>query len=98
MLNPEIVVIPFVFGLPAALIGLRMVLNYRERKEARSALPSSAVADIDARLARLEGAVDTVAIEMERMSEGVRFTTRLLAERGPAGMEARQQERTITPH
>jgi hypothetical protein len=32
------------------------------------------------RLARLESAVDTIAIEMERVSEGQRFVTKLLAE------------------
>lgn len=32
------------------------------------------------RLARLESAVDAIAIEMERVSEGQRFVTRLLAE------------------
>jgi hypothetical protein len=42
------------------------------------------------RLERIEQAVDAIALEVERMSEGQRFTTRLLAERmqepaGPAG-------------
>lgn len=35
----------------------------------------------DARLERLENAVDAIAIEMERVSEGQRFVTRLLSER-----------------
>jgi len=34
------------------------------------------------RLARLESAVDAIAIEMERVSEGQRFVTKLLAESG----------------
>jgi hypothetical protein len=34
----------------------------------------------DARLARLEQAVDAIALEIERISEGQRFTTRLLSE------------------
>ena len=33
------------------------------------------------RLARIEQAVDAIAIEVERMSEAQRFTTKLLAER-----------------
>jgi hypothetical protein len=33
------------------------------------------------RLARIEQAVDSIAIEVERISEGQRFTTKLLAER-----------------
>lgn len=38
----------------------------------------------DDRLARLEQAVESIAIEVERISEGQRFTTRLLAERAQA--------------
>ncbi|MEO7083338.1 MAG: hypothetical protein ABI442_05910 [Gemmatimonadaceae bacterium] len=37
------------------------------------------------RLARLENAVDSTALEVERISEGQRFTTKLLAERSLAG-------------
>lgn len=102
MMNPEIVVIPFVFGLPAALVALRMVLGYRERQANRRALPASTVAELDARLARLETAVDTVAVEVERMSEGIRFTTRLLSERAgapvAASSEPRRPDRPVTPH
>jgi hypothetical protein len=32
-------------------------------------------------MTRIEQAVDAIALEVERMSEGQRFTTRLLAER-----------------
>jgi hypothetical protein len=43
---------------------------------------------IEERLTRIEQAVDAVALETERISEGQRFTTRLLAEspRVPAGV------------
>lgn len=36
------------------------------------------------RLARIEQAVESIAIEVERISEGQRFTTKLLAERAQA--------------
>jgi hypothetical protein len=36
---------------------------------------------VEQRLARIERAVDAVAMEVERISEGQRFTTRLLSER-----------------
>ncbi|MDB4881398.1 MAG: hypothetical protein JWL95_164 [Gemmatimonadetes bacterium] len=39
----------------------------------------------DDRLARLEQAVEAIAIEVERISEGQRFTTKLLSERAQAG-------------
>ncbi|HVX39102.1 MAG TPA: hypothetical protein VHB25_05945 [Gemmatimonadaceae bacterium] len=40
--------------------------------------------DVAARLERMEQAIDSIAVEVERISEGQRFTTRLLAERGTA--------------
>ena len=42
-------------------------------------------ADLNARLSRIEAAVDSIAIEVERISEGQRFTTKLLAERNNQG-------------
>jgi hypothetical protein len=35
-------------------------------------------------MARIEQAVDAIAVEVERISEGQRFTTRLLSERAAA--------------
>jgi hypothetical protein len=40
--------------------------------------------DVGARLERMEQALDSIAIEVERISEGQRFTTKLLAERNTA--------------
>jgi hypothetical protein len=37
--------------------------------------------DVTARLERIEHAIDTVAIEVERISEGQRFVTKIMAER-----------------
>ena len=37
--------------------------------------------EVQERMSRIEQAVDSIALEVERMSEGQRFTTRLLAER-----------------
>lgn len=44
---------------------------------------ASAGYDSDA-LARLQSSVDAIAIEVERISEGQRFTTKLLSERSEA--------------
>ena len=43
-------------------------------------LPASAERT-DERLARIEHAVDAIAVEVERISEGQRFTTKLLSEK-----------------
>lgn len=42
---------------------------------------------LEARLAQIEQAIDAIAVETERISEGQRFTTKLLKERTPAGGE-----------
>ena len=46
--------------------------------------------EVAARLERIEQAVDAVALEVERISEGQRFTTKLLSDRaGDAAPEPR---------
>jgi hypothetical protein len=49
----------------------------RRRKD----LPDSSVARLEQRLERMELAIDAMATEVERVAEGQRFTSRLLAER-----------------
>jgi hypothetical protein len=39
-------------------------------------------ADLMVRLERMEQGIETIALEVERISEGQRFTTKLLSERG----------------
>ena len=55
------------------------VWSARGRKHAAE-LPKG----VDQRLERIEQAVDAIAIEVERISEGQRFTTKLLADRANA--------------
>jgi hypothetical protein len=45
---------------------------------------------VDQRLERIEHAVDAIAIEVERISEGQRFTTRLLSDRAAEAKESRR--------
>ena len=51
----------------------------RGRDEARLAT-GTVTPLVDARLARLEQAVDAIAVEVERISEAQRFTSKLLSE------------------
>jgi hypothetical protein len=57
---------------------------------------------LEERLASIEQAVQAVAIEVERLGEGQRFTTRLLAERMPedaaAPRRVPEHRRVDTPH
>jgi uncharacterized membrane protein YccC len=50
------------------------------------------------RLARIEAAVETTAVEVERISEANRFMTKLLADRTGALNLIGKPERVITPH
>ncbi len=49
----------------------------RGRLKGQAELPKG----LDQRLERIEQAVDSIAIEVERISEGQRFTTKLLSDR-----------------
>ena len=51
------------------------------RRWEREALQPPVSSDVAARLERIEHAVDAVAVEVERISEGQRFTTKLLSDR-----------------
>jgi hypothetical protein len=62
--------------------------------ELRESRESGAMAD--ARLSRLEQAVDAIAVEVERISEGQRFTTKLLSEQARQGSKL-SRELTNTP-
>ena len=72
MLIPAIAIV--VLGLPL----VRVIARRLDRREPAS---GPALAKIEERLGRLEAGVDSIAVEVERISEGQRFTTKLLAER-----------------
>jgi hypothetical protein len=74
----------------------KLALALIERRASRT-LP----ADLEQRLARIEYAVESTAVEVERIGESQRFLTRMLTERGRAddvGRVAAAPERIITPH
>ena len=55
--------------------------------------------EIVAHLNRLENSVDATALEVERISEGQRFTTKLLADRdGASAFADRPRGGSTTPH
>jgi hypothetical protein len=69
---------------PVIAIGFPIARAYAKRMERGGApqIPS----DVSARLERMEQAIDSIAVEVERISEGQRFTTKLLAERTSNGV------------
>jgi hypothetical protein len=60
------------------------------RKMDRESLQPKIPLELQGRLERMELALDSIAVEVERISEGQRFTTKLLSERQQA-LPPRQQ-------
>ena len=54
------------------------------RRSVKPSVPPQALTETAQRLERLESSVDAIAIEIERISEGQRFVTKLLSEGQPA--------------
>lgn len=87
-----------VFGIAALM--LKTWLAHRERMKGLS-LTKPALTPSDERLARLEQAVESIAIEVERISEGQRFVTKLMSDRAqlPDRVAMPPAMRTVdTPH
>ena len=61
--------------------GLTLIKAWAKRIEGQSKLPKSSGESTE-RMERMERAIDSIAVEVERISENQRFVTKLLAERG----------------
>lgn len=100
MINPE-VAIPLVVGLTAVGAGYVRWLRHRERM-AEIAADAHRPMDESSRLAKLEQAVDAIALETERVGEGQRYLTRLMTDRaeqeGQMMRLRRPFEPSKTPH
>ena len=96
VIRPEIpaeaVVIAIAFFIMLAFIavGLPVARAIARRMDRQgSATPAPFPSDVSDRIERIEHAVEAIAIEVERVSEGQRFTTKLLSEmRAPATLGA----------
>ena len=86
-MNEDILAIGgFFFTVIVIVIGLPLVRAFTRRMERNPTL-TPGEKERDERLARMESAIETMAVEIERISEGQRFVTKLLAERErPAGV------------
>jgi hypothetical protein len=71
---PAVTVMLLVLALPVSIAWARRIMRGKPQ-------PVATPPDQAARLERIERAVDTIAIEVERISEGQRFVTKLLAGR-----------------
>ena len=80
-MNENIVVPIAFFGTVVVLsIGIPLVRAYIRRQDSTALRPPTD-GEANMRLERIERAVESVALEVERISEGQRFVTKLMAER-----------------
>lgn len=77
-------------GLAFALLSPFLFRLFRRRRHVQAQTPQSAVGA--ERIERMEHAIDTIAVEIERVSENQRFMTRLMTETQLAGTIAAVRE------
>lgn len=78
----------FFAAVVAIVVGRPMIKAFATRVENESKRPQIPT-EVMHRLERIEQAVDAIAVEIERISEGQRFTTKLLSEtRGGPSLRA----------
>jgi len=73
----------FFFTVAAIIIGLPLARAFARRMDRKGVNPQIPN-ELSAQLTQLNQAVDAIALEVERISEGQRFTTRLLSEQRDA--------------
>jgi hypothetical protein len=76
----------------------KIILTIINRRRAAVVATLPALEEIAQRLGRMEQALDATAIEVERISEAQRFTTKLLVERGHQAPIENARARIVTPH
>lgn len=83
MNGPEILV-PIAFFITVASV-VHTLVRSRERRLELEAQRYAGDPEVSLRLERMEQAIEAMAVEVERVAEAQRFTTRLLSEQGGAG-------------
>lgn len=90
-------------GTALFLLLFPIVIAYTRRIWTRGGVRQTTNAEDSERLRRMEQAIESIAVEVERIGEAQRFTTKLFAERQPdgvarIGVPPRKEPGTITPH
>ena len=80
-MSEDVIIVAIVFG-SLSLVLFPIARAWARRIDGRERAPAALPSDATARLDRIERAVESVALEVERISEGQRFVTKVLAERG----------------
>jgi hypothetical protein len=83
----EDISIMFFLTIGAIIIFLPLVRAFARRMDRRGGGTAQIPNEVSSQLAHLNQAVDAIALEVERISEGQRFTTRLLSEQRDAARQ-----------
>src|SRR5216117_139685 len=96
-MNPEVAVPLGAFATAVIIaIGIPLARAFARRLDAESKNPRVPL-EVTNRLERIEQSLEAVAIEVERISEGQRFTTKLLSEGRGAGDARQIQSSSASP-
>jgi hypothetical protein len=92
------IAIATIFGIAAIM--LKIWFTHRERMKGLG-MTKQGLSPSDERLARMEQAVESIAVEVERIGEGQRFVTKLMNDRAQPMLEGvvipRASRRMDTP-
>jgi hypothetical protein len=93
-------ILVFVAGIVGmgCVTGIIITMLKRRGKPLASSESSELLRGMADRLQRLEGSVDTIAVEIERVSEAQRFTTKVLTERASPQVLPDRARGINTPH
>jgi len=72
--------VAFFLMMAVIIIGLPLARAFARRMDRKGAGSSQMPGELTSQLAHLNQSIDAIALEVERISEGQRFTTRLLSE------------------
>jgi hypothetical protein len=89
IIPPQAVDISVAFFLMIAfcVVGFPLARAFARRMDRKTDFKSVAGPDLTPQIRQLQESVDAMAIEMERISEGQRFTAKLLADRSGVGAQ-----------
>jgi hypothetical protein len=79
-MGPEVIVPLGFFASIVSIVLFRPLIKAIGQKAEAEAKRPAIPQEMSARLERMEQSIDAIAVEIERISEGQRFTTKLLAE------------------
>ena len=89
LIPPQVEDISIAFFVTVAfcVVGLPLARAFARRMDRKAEIKAAAGPDLAPHIRQLQDSVDAMAIELERISEGQRFTAKLLADRSAVAAE-----------